>query len=411
MQHSLRLCSILLLSLLCAQLRAESAPVFFPEGTTETTGWTGRLVRVDEHLAILTVRGGAPERGVAHGKLLKAEVALLVKSVRAYLTGTAADGAEHYKQCLDGARTMGKFLDEDVMTELKACAAAAGVDSDELLLAQLFGDVNRAKGFTSYCSSFAAFGEATAGGKLLVGRNFDYAGHGLEGGVPLILQEIPDGKGAGRPFVTLCYAGILNGWTSMNADGLCASNNTLFGGKGSDSLEGISTCFLLRKIVEQATTVEDGVAIIQKSPRACTTGMLVAGKNKQGAWDGRFVEFDAKSVVVVEPKDGMVLGTNKRQILAVNGIDPPKVVECGRFQALKKYLTGLHGKLSFDDKTQNPVAEKDVTLTINLHCALLDPVGQRIRAAFVTGDSKPAAEKPFRDFEVKSTSVVLTKKE
>jgi hypothetical protein len=391
---------VLALQFSAGRLHAAAAPQFWPEDATESTTWTGRLVRLDEHLAILTVRGGPAERGVAHGKLLKAEIKTLVASVKKYLVGT--DGEDHYKKCLDGARTMGKFIDADVMTELKACAAAAGVDADELLLDQLFGDVNRAKGFTSYCSAFAAFGEATVGGKLIVGRNFDYAGHGLEGGVPLILQEIPEGQ-ATHPFVTLCYAGILNGWTSMNSDGLCASNNTLFGGK--DTLEGMSTCFLLRKIVERCSTVEDGVALIEKTPRACTTGMLVAGKNAKGDWDARFVEYDSKAVAVIEPKDGTVLATNKRQKFVIDGIQPPAVVECGRYQELKKYLTERHGKLNFDDATQNPVAARLVYMGINLHCAMLDPVGQRIRAAFVIGDNKPAAENIFRNFTVKPTSV------
>ena len=386
----------------CGSLQAATAAQFWPGDATETTGWTGRLLRPDEHLAILTVRGGAAERGVAHGKLLKNEITTLVASVKKYLVGT--DGEAHYKLCLDGARTMGKYIDEDVMTELKACAGAAGVDADELLLDQLFGDVNRAKGFTSYCSAFAAFGPATRDGKLIVGRNFDYAGHGLEGGVPLILQELPDGKGAGHAFVTLCYAGILNGWTSMNSEGLCASNNTLFGGK--DTLEGMSTCFLLRKIVERCSTVEEGVALIEKSQRACTTGMMVAGKNAKGEWDARFAEYDSKDVAIVEPKDGIVLATNKHQKLPVLGYKPAPVVDCGRYQELKKYLTEHHGALNFDDTTQNPVAIRLVYMSINLHCAMLDPAGQRIRAAFVIGDGKPAAENGFRNFTVKPTAVI-----
>src|SRR6185503_475250 len=137
----------------------------------------------------------------------------------------------------------------------------------------------------------------------------------------------PRASGAGnreenvaRPFVTIGYAGILNGWTALNADGLFACNNTLFSGK--DALEGISTCFLLRKIVERGRTVEDGVRIISLGPRACTTGMLVAGRNAAGAWDARFVEFDHESVAVVEPTHGVVLSTNSRQKLIAGGFQP-----------------------------------------------------------------------------------------
>ena len=310
-----------LLALLSNAYGGDANVSYWPADATEATAWTGRLRRVDEHLAILSVRGTAAERGTAHGKLLKNEVDALVKGVRAYLSKNGDDA--HYKECVDGGRQMRKFVEENVAAELDACAKAAGVDADDLMLAQLFGDVNRAKGFSSLCSSFAAFGEATAGGKLIVGRNFDYAGHGLEGGLPLVLQEMPTGEGAGRPFVTLGYAGILNGWTAMNADGLCASNNTLFNGK--DTLDGMSTCFLLRKIVERATTVERGVAIVAKTPRACTTGMLIAGKNDDGKWDARFVEYDSQSMAIVEPKNGVVQATNQRQKLAFDGASPGEI--------------------------------------------------------------------------------------
>ena len=85
----------------------------------------------------------------------------------------------------------------------------------------------------------------------------------------------------------------------------------------------------------------------------------------------------------------------------------PPAGECDRYAALKLYLNAHETKLSFDDVKQNPVGAKGVYMSINLHCALLDPPGQRIRAAFADGDGHPAAEKPFRDFDVKPTAVLV----
>jgi len=398
-----------------ATVYAEETPATGPQdpkadywptaAVTETDDWTGRLVRVDKHLAILTVRGTPAERGTAHGKLLGAEVRKLVASVNKFLTPTADEnGRIQFQATVAGARVMKQHVDADVLAELTACAEAAGVDADELLLAQLFGDVNRAKGFRSFCSSFAAFGPATKDGKAIVGRNFDYAGHGLEGGLPLILQELPLGEGAGRPFVTIGYAGILNGWTALNEDGLFASNNTLFG--GTDKLEGISTCFLLRKIVERARTVEEGVAVVEQSPRACTTGMLIAGRNKTGAWDARVVEFDATKLAVVEPVQGLVMGTNTRQKLSVGGDVPQSEPACGRYQTLKKYLVDRKGMLAFAAPAQNPIGARNVYMAINLHSALLDLDGRRFRLAVSPGDGSPAAEHPFRLFKIERDRVV-----
>ena len=386
--------------------RAAENVAFWPsEIKDDSSAWTGRLSRLDTKVALLTVRGSPEERGTAHGKLLDAEVRRLVGSVKAYLLPRPNDeeGKKKFAECISGTRVMKTFLEADVIQELEACAKAAGVDADELLLTQLFGDVNRAKGFASFCTAFAAFGPATKDGRLLVGRNFDYAGHGLERTLPLILQEIPTGPGAGRSFVTIGYAGILNGWTAMNEDGLCASNNTLFG--GTDRLEGVATCFLLRRIVERCRTVEEGVALIQKVPRACTTGMLVAGRNAQAAWDARFVEFDAEKCETVEPAEGTVLSSNSRQKLAVGRYAPDVNPTCARYQSLKTLLTQQRGKLAFTDKP--PVAGSGVYMTINLHCALLDPQEHRLRVSFSDGGGKPAAEFPFQTFEILRDRIVL----
>lgn len=395
--------------------REPAAPAALPKGVTlwppgnqdEDDAWTGRLERLEGNLAILTVRGTPKFRGAAHGHLLRAEVQRLVAGVRDFVRPDAERDAAKYRQALAGARTMGRFLDADVMDELRACAEAAEVDADELLLAQLFGDVNRAEGFASFCSSFAAFGPATNDGKLVVGRNFDYAGHGLEKGLPLILQELPSSEAEGRPFVTIGYAGILNGWTAMNDAGLCASNNTLFG--GVDSLEGISTCFLLRKIVQRTGTVEEAVRLVESSQRACTTGMLVAGKNAAGAWDARFVEFDHKATAVVEPVGGRLLSTNTRQKLTFEGLAPPRGEPgCSRWLTLKAELERFKGTLRFDELAHNAIARSGVYMSINLHSAQLDPsVGaQRFRLAVEQGDGRPAAEQRWRVFKVEPKRVV-----
>src|ERR1043165_2261211 len=150
------LASFLALAFLYTRKPAYSAEplTYYPSVKDDTGPWTGRLERCKSKVALLTVRGSPQERGTAHGKLLETEVRGLVRSVKAYLLPRPddADAKLKYAQCLDGARVMKRFLEADVIQELEACAAAAGVDADDLLLTQLFGDVNRAKGFASFCT-------------------------------------------------------------------------------------------------------------------------------------------------------------------------------------------------------------------------------------------------------------------
>jgi hypothetical protein len=62
--------------------------------------------------------------------------------------------------------------------------------------------------------------------------------------------------------------------------------------------------------------------------------------------------------------------------------------------------------LNFDRPGHNVVADKGVYMSINLHCALLDVETQRILLAVKSNPAgAPAAEQPFRRFEITADSV------
>ena len=70
-----------------------------------------------------------------------------------------------------------------------------------------------------------------------------------------------------------------------------------------DSLEGISTCFMLRYVAERARTVDEGIKLVRKGPRSCGTCILIASGNPP---DGALLEFDNKRFVARRPKEGFV---------------------------------------------------------------------------------------------------------
>jgi hypothetical protein len=106
--------------------------------------------------------------------------------------------------------------------------------------------------------------------------------------------------------------------------------------------------------------------------------------------------------------EGRVLAANSRQKLAVGETPPSADPTSSRHQALKRALIAAKGTLSFaemlQDPKRNPAAAEGAYMSINLHCALLDPVGQRFLLA-VTTDDPPAAKKPFRAFIIRAERV------
>ena len=65
------------------------------------------------------------------------------------------------------------------------------------------------------------------------------------------VQDVIVRAADGRRFVTVTWAGVINGWTLMNNAHPVTANNAACS-FGQNLLEGVSTCFMLRKIAERA---------------------------------------------------------------------------------------------------------------------------------------------------------------
>lgn len=377
---------------------------------------------------MLRLVGSPEEMGRQHGRLLGAQVRQVVADV---IGGEAGD-PERYEQLMAGTRRMERQLPPDIREELHALADEAGVKYDDLVALQLFGDVWRAPN----CSSFAVYGPATKTGELIAGRNLDFWDHGVSEYAAVIIHYIPEN---GFPFFTITWAGIINGWTAMNLNGVLAANNTSWG--QSDSLDGLSTCFMIRKIVQHSATVAEGVATVENTPRACGTNMLIAGGTPPRA---AVVEYDHEQVAVrwakqegdpaaatippaaaaeemQAPEDeppqsysswqierrysyvsdlpGVVIATNHFRSLYREPGDRPSW--CSRYLTLERLIGGNYGQI---DRSMNFIAAPGVGMgDINLHGALLFPSDLTFR---VSMGRAPAYQYPFRSFRLTREAIV-----
>ncbi len=354
----------------------------------------GRLEIINGY-KVLEVSGSPREMGEQHGRLLRDEVRRMIKDL--ILDGECAYGDSH-ERLLRGARAMERFQPVEFRLELRALARAADVNYEDLLAAQLFGDVWRAM----WCTSYAVFGAATATGECIVGRNMDYWDHGVTKYGAILLYARPD---RGYPFVTVTWAGIINGWTLMNARGIVVANNTAYGGR-KDSLHGISTCFMLRKVAQYAATVQEGVQIIQNTPRACGTNMLVAGGRPPAAC---IVEYDHLEALPRWAEQGVVFAANDfRKLYREEQSDEDDAADYGssysyysRYELLAKLIRENYGKT---DRSMNFAAEPGVAITsINLHSALLFPGDLSFAVAM---GKTPACRQPYRRFRMTGSGIV-----
>jgi hypothetical protein len=352
----------------------------------------GRLEILNGY-TVVSLDGTPEQMGTACGQLLGETIQRVVKDmiIDPSLTGSATD---FYRTRLARSAIMETYQPEEYRAELRAMATAAKVKYEDLLLLQYFGDVDRARDedtTSPQCTSFAILPPNTRGNVCLAGRNFDYFYPRVNAYAGILIYYRPAGK---IPFVTVTWAGVINGWTLLNANGIVVSNNTAYE-TASNSLKGMSTCFLLRYVAERAKSVAEGIALVEKSPRACATNMLIASGNPP---DAVLLEFDQDGLIVRRPNDGFVGAANHFVKLhhEEKDADPDRRVILAEALAREK-----PGRLTLND---NIAGAEGVPLeAINHHSAMIDATNRRLRIAM--GET-PACKLPYRAFRLTDHGLV-----
>jgi len=254
----------------CCSHNGEPPPVQAPPSETAVAGEPPVAptdadakcsVRTINGCTVVTLEGTPEEIGTFYGKALGPTIKRVIADM---ITNDFGRDPEAYRNVLAGTLVMEQFQPREYLAELHAIAEAADVPYENLLMLQYFGDVRRAiegPGASALCTSLAVLPPNTREQACIVGRNFDYYDNGAGEYASIIAHYRPAGK---IPFVTITWAGIINGWTLINERGMVFANNTCWG--EADSLEGISTCFLLRRLAEETSTLKEAIEMVNRLP-------------------------------------------------------------------------------------------------------------------------------------------------
>ncbi len=251
-------------------------------------------------------------------------------------------------------RPLLKCSPKQYLAELKGLADGCGLPFAEIFRGNMLSDLNmnlikvlekkalRKVGETG-CTSFAAFGKATTDGKLVMGRNTDYAGGGLWDTHQTVVFYEPDD---GYKFVSVSSAGLIKCNSCMNEKGLCLGAHFLF--LNDTSPDGVSFTFLEMEIMKKASSVEEALAIVKQNPRAGAFAFLLAdGKANQAA----VVEASTNHIGVRHPYDSVIWETNMGttaeiipvDVLLRNGIGKNPVA---RFERMRMLTNENKGKIN-----------------------------------------------------------------
>jgi hypothetical protein len=319
---------------------------------------------------ILIVAGTPEQMGTAHGRLLGAQARRLVDRVL-YLVG-AGDSIQSGTWFLDRMEEIHRrtlpHTPQRFLAECDALAATVGVRERDGRYANLFPE-------RFHCSGVAVRGNASKDGAVVHARVLDYMRDIRLQNCAAVVVFMPKGYNA---WMSLGYAGFVGTVTAMNEKGLAIGE---MGGGGVGDWDGVPMSYLLRDVMERASTVDEALDILRSSPRTCEYYYVISDKSRAMAG----VHADARQMTVLQP------GEQHPQLPLI----PPDTVLIsgeGRAEALSERLQQHYGKI--DVPTMIEIIKRPVAMSSNLHNAIFTPETLDLWFADA-GRYTPACDEPY----------------
>ncbi|HUY92376.1 MAG TPA: C45 family peptidase [Pirellulales bacterium] len=363
------LCVAAVLSLAALSARAE----------TIARSGQGFLEEIDGY-RVLHVKGTPYEMGFQHGELLKEHI----RENMRYLFDVKAKDAklEFFGLKLEPKQLISMIvgiqrphIPQRFLEEMQGLAAGAECEAEDVIVANFIPEL-------FHCSGFALMNSATKDGTLYHGRILDYSTDWkLQEHAVLIVAE-PEGR---IPFANVTYAGFIGSVTGMNAEHVSVGE---MGGRGLGHWDGTPMAFLVRRVLEEARSLEEAVAVFRDSKRTCEYYYVVAdGDDNQAV--GLAAHWNSFEIVkpgeahprLPEPTDDTVL------------------LSAGdRYKELARRVR--EGRGTFDADSARRLMDCPVAMKSNLHSVLFEPRSTKLWIANASSDGLPAATQKYFEFQL-----------
>ncbi|HUP77502.1 MAG TPA: C45 family autoproteolytic acyltransferase/hydrolase, partial [Pirellula sp.] len=320
---------------------------------------------------VALLQGTPEEIGRAHGQLLQKEAVRCIDSVM-YAFGTVQTivTGRWFREDLETTYSkLARHIPERHKVETRALAACLELNPDLIEALNVFPEM-------FHCSGFAIFGKATADGKLYHGRVLDYMTTiGLQDAATTFIVA-PDGM---IPFASVGYAGFIGSVSGMNAAKISLGE---MGGKGEGQWDGVPMATLMRRGLEECSSLEQVKQLWKNNPRTCEYYYVFA--------DGK----DRSAVGVAATPDMLqFIAPGEAHAWLGQGIEDAVVMSEGsRLEELRKRVKNGYGKFNLDSAMM--LMSRPVAMSSNLHNVLFVPEDGVLFVA--NADHKhPAAERPY----------------
>jgi predicted choloylglycine hydrolase len=344
----------------------------------------GYLEKIDGY-HVLHVKGTPYEMGYQHGALLKEDCKSLLnhlfddklKTKKIEYLGLEAPIKQAVSAIFEVQRP---YIPPRYIEEMQGLADALEIDPQTVFVANSIPEF-------FHCSGFALLAEISQPGTLLHGRVLDYGvDWRLQEHAVLIVAE-PEGH---IPFVNVTYAGFVGSVSGMNDDQVSIGE---MGGSGQGKWAGSPMAFLVRRVLEEAHSLEDAVEIFKTSKRTCEYYFVIADAKSNSAAG---VEGSADRFTSIAPGESHPeLPTPIPHTVLLSQGD--------RYTNLCRITqSGLseHGKFSIDQAIR--LMDAPVAMKSNLHNVLFAPGLGKLWVANASADKQPAWKQKYFEFDFKA---------
>lgn len=319
---------------------------------------------------ILLVSGTPEQMGTAHGVLLRDKALKLMDRVLYVVGGaeTIHSGTWFLDRMEEIHRRTVPHIPPRFLAECDALSKAIGVSQRVGRYGNLFPE-------RFHCSGVAVRGRATVGGKVLHARVLDYMRDIDLQTAAAVVVFMPEGRNA---WMSLGYAGFAGTVTAMNEKGLAIGE---MGGRGEGDWDGMPMSFLLRDVMERASTVEEALQILRTTPRTCEYYYVISDKSR------------AMAAVQATPGELKVLRPGQQDPRLPRVPDDTVMISGpGRAETLSRRLLENFGKI--DVPTMIEIIKRPVSMESNLHDAVMSPETLDMWCADA-GRHTPACDEPY----------------
>lgn len=373
-----------------------------------------------ENQTILHVKGSPYEMGFQHGKLLQEQIA---RNIATYIDTPQAQGSGKVSDFIKKIPEVLTFIPEHFKEEMQGIADGSGLPLQKIIILNLFPEM-------FHCSGITVTGNATEDHSLYQVRVLDYGiGKNLQTTATLIVAE-PVGA---HSFINVSYAGFIGSITGMNEEKISIGE---IGGWGYGHWDGVPMAFLMREILEKASSLEEAKKILSGNKRTCeyyyiiadgktessfaayatesqihfiepsTTYALLAPKDLPKNYDSngdhdKFLLSDCSLITteyqtVIKDKDGRVAALVHKQpddTLLLTGFTYEE-----RYPVLAERILASYGKLAVANLID--VVKEPVAMPTNLHNAIFHPSTLEIWIAHAGPNNEVACDQRYYYFQM-----------